>query len=68
LQEQKKQADAQKQQPATVQPARPVSAPKTTTARKTSSAGSLVMSSAMRQIGREAGKALVRGLFGNKKF
>jgi DNA helicase HerA-like ATPase len=66
LQEQKKQADAQK--PATVQPARPVSAPKTTTARKTSSPGSLVMSSAMRQVGREAGRALVRGLFGNMKF
>jgi len=63
LQEQKKQADAQK-----LQPARPVGAPKTTTAGKTNSPGNLIMSSAMRQVGREAGRALMRGLFGNMKF
>jgi DNA helicase HerA-like ATPase len=58
----------QKQQPAVAaQQAKPVSAKKTTNARKTSSPASKAMSNAMRQVGREAGKALVRGLFGNIK-
>jgi uncharacterized protein len=70
LQKQKKQADAQqqKQQPVTTRQAQPVKAPKTTSARKTSSPANKALSSAMTQIGRAAGKALVRGLFGNIKI
>jgi len=70
LQEQKKQAEAkqQKQQPAAVRQAQTAKAPRTTSARKTSSPVNKALSSAMTQIGRAAGKALVRGLFGNMKF
>jgi len=70
LQEQKKQAQAQqqKQQPVTTRQAQPVKTPRATSARKTSSPVNKALSSAMTQIGREAGKALVRGLFGNIKF
>jgi DNA helicase HerA-like ATPase len=55
----------QKQKPqsaAAPQPARPVSAP---SAKKPSKPANQAMSNAMKQVGREAGKALVRGLFGN---
>ncbi|WP_461257035.1 helicase HerA-like domain-containing protein [Treponema sp. R80B11-R83G3] len=73
LQEQKKQAQAQqqkqqKQQPVTTRQAQPVKTPKTTSTRKTSSPANKALSSAMTQIGRAAGKALVRGLFGNIKL
>jgi hypothetical protein len=72
LQDQKKQADAQKPQPAVApsgaaRQARPGNAPKTTSAKKTSSPASKALSSAMTQVGREAGKALMRGLLGNMK-
>ncbi|GBU27416.1 hypothetical protein R84B8_00946 [Treponema sp. R8-4-B8] len=70
LQEQKKQTQSQqqKQQPAATRQTQPVKAPRTTSARKTSSPANKALSSAMTQIGREAGKALVRGLFGNIKL
>jgi len=70
LQAQKKQAQAQqmKQQPVTTRQAKPVKVPKTTSARKTSNPANKAFSSAMTQIGRAAGKALVRGLFGNIKL
>ncbi len=69
LQEQKKQTDAQKQKPAAAQQTaaqqtRPANAPN---AKKTSSPAKQVISSAMTQVGREAGRALVRGLLGNIK-
>jgi len=77
LQEQKKQADAAQQAAAKPQPsvapssaarqARPGNVPKTTNARKTSSPVSKALSSAMTQVGREAGRALMRGLLGNMK-
>jgi len=68
LQEQKKQADAQKTQPAAAQQTQPGKAPKAANAKKTSSPTNKAVSNAMKQVGREAGKALVRGLFGNRKW
>jgi len=74
LQEQKKQAEAQKQQAAAAQQAQPAKAPQQPAAKKASPVKQALsntmkqtLSGTMRRVGQEAEKALIRGLFGNMK-
>ncbi|MCL1814018.1 MAG: DUF853 domain-containing protein [Treponema sp.] len=64
LQERQKQASAQKQQ--TAAPQKQAAPVKKTTSRSTSPANK-ALSSAMTTVGREAGKALIRGILGSMK-
>jgi DNA helicase HerA-like ATPase len=73
LQEQKKQAEAQRAQQAAAQQAaaqqaQPGKAPAAANAKKASSPVQKALSSTLKQVGKEAEKTLVRGLFGNRKW